>query len=142
MSNRLSQEKANAIAAEYVTNGFQKVLALLKQGYKPSYANSSRGLVLYDNALVKTAIERLQAETKLNNNLTVAKIVAEHDRLQALCEKKGDLSSATANLVAKGKTIGAYKDVADVNQFEQAKALTEQEQAEAARLANIRLRTG
>jgi hypothetical protein len=105
--NRLSQEKANAIAAEYVTNGFKAVDALLAVGYKQSYAVHCSAKLL-DNVQVKQAIARIQADTKLNTGITIAKIQAEHQRLQALSESKGDLSTATANLVNLGKTIGAY----------------------------------
>jgi len=110
MANRLSKEKANLIASIYCTNGYKKVEALLEAGYKPSYANSSRGLNLYDNTLVKSAINRIEAGARANTDITVAYIQAEHKRLKALCEAKQDYVTATRNLEGEARTIGGYKD--------------------------------
>ena len=74
MSNRLSEEKAIAIAAEYSTNGFMKVAALLSLGYAKSYANSKTGLKIYDNDKVKRAIKRIQALQAAKTGMTVEKV--------------------------------------------------------------------
>ncbi len=71
MPNRLSDEKAQVIAAEYCTNGFKKVVALLSVGYKPSYANNP-GLKLFDNIKVKTAISKIRALAVAKTGFTVA----------------------------------------------------------------------
>jgi hypothetical protein len=100
MANRLSKEKAHAIAAEYTTNGFKKVVALLSVGYSVSYANKV-GLKLYDNDLVKQAIEQIQASTKAKTATTVADIerMYEEDRkLAEQCNQAGAAVSATTGI--------------------------------------------
>jgi hypothetical protein len=75
MSKVLSEQKAEAIATEYLCNGFKKVDALLKLGYAKSYANSKVGLRLYDNDKVINAINRLQAKTAIKADITIEDIV-------------------------------------------------------------------
>ncbi len=86
MSNRLSKEKAQAIAAEYCTNGFEKVKALLAMGYAKSYANSKRGLKLYDNDSVKLAVKRITALATAKTGMTV-------QRVQTMYEEDRDFAS-------------------------------------------------
>ncbi|MHC4322700.1 MAG: hypothetical protein ACYSUX_00340 [Planctomycetota bacterium] len=100
MSNRLSDEKAQAIAAEYCTNGFKKVMALLSVGYKQSYAEKV-GLKLYDNVLVKEAIKRIQAKQTAKTGMTIEKMqkMYESDRRFAKkCNQAGARVSATAGI--------------------------------------------
>jgi hypothetical protein len=135
--NRLSKEKAQAIAAAYMTNGLKKYEALLSVGYKESYAKNNIGLKLFDNMLVKDAIRELQAFQQAKTNVSIEFIQNEHKRLQTLAESKGDLSTATANIVALGKTIAAYSD--KVISADEAPKLSEQQKLEAERIAKIRL---
>jgi len=110
MSNRLSKEKAEAIAAEYCTNGFKKVMALLNLGYKPSYAKSKTGLRIYDNVLVREAIEKIQAKTRLKTSYTVDDCLREYEeaRLLAMAEKQ-PAAAATA-ITGKARLYGYDKD--------------------------------
>lgn len=107
MANRMTKEKAEAIADAYITNGYKQTEALLSCGYKPAYAKQ-RGKLIMDNILVQMAIRALQAKTAIVTGLTIARIQAEHLRLQAICELNGDYGVATSNLIAAGRTVGAY----------------------------------
>lgn len=101
MSNRLSNEKATAIAAEYCTNGFQKVVALLSIGYAKSYANSKTGLKIYDNDKVKLAISRIQATQIAKTGFTIdqAQQMYKEDREFARkCRQPGAAVSATTGI--------------------------------------------
>lgn len=137
----LSEQKTKAIAAEYLLNGLDKTKALISAGYSRLYAER-KGKRLFDNVQVIAEIERMRAKTELKTGITIDKVLTdlENSRLGAIA--KGDYSSGIRASELQGKQIGMFKDVLDLNSNEQAKALTEQEQAEAARLANIRLRTG
>ena len=109
MSNRLSEEKANAIASEYLTNGFKKVKALLAIGYSKTYANNI-GLKLFDNDRVKQAIDRINASVKANTSVTVQSIIKELDDLHVKADAKKDYSTVARCIELKGKTIAAFAD--------------------------------
>ena len=110
MSNRLSDEKATAIAAEYCTNGFQKVLALLRLGYKSSYATSKTGLQIYDNVLVKTAIARIQATQVAKTGYTVEQAQAEYEEARALAIRINQPAAAATAVTGKARLFGFDKD--------------------------------
>jgi phage terminase small subunit len=74
----------------------------------------------------------------LQNAVTLSLVQKEHARLAALAEGQGDLTNATRNLEALGRTIGAYSDSVRVD-IAKVREYTAQEQAEAKRLASIRL---
>ncbi len=76
MANRLSQEKANAIAAAYCTNGHKKAEAMITVGYTEGTARAGKGLKVYDNTLVVEAIARLEAESMAGTETTVKTIQA------------------------------------------------------------------
>ena len=141
MSNRLSQEKANAIAAEYTTNGFRAVDALLAVGYKKSYAEQRSKLVL-DNILVKEAIRRIQANSKANTAITVEKVQLDLLDVQARSKESNDRSAELRAIELLGKTIAAFTDNLNTADISKQQELTEQERAEALKIAEIRLRTG
>jgi len=140
MSNRLSQEKANAIAAEYLTNGLQKVKALLAVGYSNTYANNV-GLKLFDNSLVKQSIARIQAKNKANTDITVKFIQDKHLAIFDLAIEKGDLSTANAALTGAGKTIGCYQDnlKTDNTTRQELNSIQQKELEDIAREAKLRL---
>lgn len=100
MSNRLSDEKAQAIAIEYYNNGFQKVMALLSIGYSKTYANHI-GLKLFDNDKVKLALKRLKdcAVVKTGFTIVQAQIMYEEDRIFAKSvNQAGAAVSATTGI--------------------------------------------
>jgi hypothetical protein len=114
MANRIDINKAQAIAAEYLTNGLNATKALLVIGYKKSYATQRAKKVL-DNVLVKQAIAKIQAKNSAKTDINLEFIQSEHIRLQKSAEQKGDLACATANLAWLGKTGAHYKDKAIVD---------------------------
>ena len=102
MANRLSQEKANAIASAYMTNGNVKSTALLSVGYSKNYAEHN-GLKLFDNDRVKQAISKIQArnDTKTTYNALQAEQELEQARKRAI-----DLKQVSAEIQA---TLGKCK---------------------------------
>ena len=109
MANRLSQEKANAIASEYMTNGHNKVQALLAVGYSVNYANHG-GLKLLDNDRVKQAIARIQAKSKVSTDYDIATYMTELNEIRTLSIEQHQLSTAATATIAKGRTQGYDKD--------------------------------
>lgn len=108
MSCRVSKEKADAIAIEYMTNGQNKVKALLAVGYKPSYANKN-GLKLWDNVLVKQAIAKISLANQIKTGITFEWIQNKHkEALDRLISK--DETNYKGHLESLGRTIAAYKD--------------------------------
>lgn len=100
MANRLSNEKAQAIAVEYCNNGFKKVMALLAVGYSNNYANKV-GLKLFDNKGVKTAIAKIQSAgiAKTGFSIADAQRMYEEDReLACKCRQSGAAVSATTGI--------------------------------------------
>ena len=109
MSNRLSDEKATAIAEEYCTNDFKKVMALLSVGYSKNYANNV-GLKLFDNNRVKLAIKRIQAVQAVKTGMTIERVqkMYESDRRFAKkCNQAGARVSATTGIA---RLFGMDKD--------------------------------
>lgn len=110
MSNKLSKEKAEALASLFLTNGYNKKQALLDMGYSPSYAVAGQGFKLYDNPLVKAAINKLQVNLQAKTAIDLKYIQEEHEHLKKLAIVKGDLATATRNMELLGKTIAAYTE--------------------------------
>lgn len=129
MAYRVSQDKADLIASNYMSNGFQKVKALIDSGYRESYA-SSVGLKLYDNVRVKESISRIQAGVKTKTNITVASIQSELEQVQADAKAKGDIQGQLRALELKGKTIAAYTDNSNIVQTDKPVDISDTERQE------------
>ncbi len=98
--NRLSDEKAVAIASEYATNGFQKVKALLAIGYSKHYANHV-GLKLFDNEKVKLALTRINALQAAKTGFTIDqahKMYLEDRAFARKCKQSGSATAATTGI--------------------------------------------
>ena len=139
MANRLSQEKANAIASEYCTNGYDKVKALLAVGYAHSYAHG-KGLKRYDNDLVKQAIARIQACSKANTDYTMTQYHADLDRIISKSEGDKVYSVAMTGTIAKGRTQGFDRD--NDMTTDQQQELDQAQEQEAREIAKLRLVRG
>jgi len=109
MPNRLSDEKACLIATNYCTNGNKKTKALLRAGYKRSYAEHG-GLKLFDNIKVKEAIARIQAGQQIAIDLTTAEVMADLKYGLERAKEKDDLQSIARFAELRGKTLGMFKD--------------------------------
>jgi phage terminase small subunit len=107
LSNRLSQEKAQAIAIEYMTNGQKKAEALETVGYSKSYAYHN-GLKLFDNDRVKAEIAKIQAKTDYKCEITVKEIVDRFERIAKACETKRPTDAIKANELI-GKHLGIFE---------------------------------
>ena len=138
MANRLSEEKANAIASEYMTNGFAKVKALLSVGYKPSYANNP-GLKLFDNVRVKQAIDRIKARNNTKTTYTITVAQARLDEAYTIAKQQNNPAGMVSSVIASNRMYGFDKDN-DMG-ADQAQELTQSQAEEARRIANIRLNT-
>lgn len=138
MAKRLTDERIDIIAENYVTNGCNKSKALQAAGYSKSYSEHN-GRYLFNKDKVTKAIAAKRAEIQAESKDKLALIRQEHLRLSILAEQKGDLVNATRNLEGYGKTYGAYMDVVK-DATEQQKELNEAEQAEARRLVDLRLK--
>ena len=140
MANRLSEEKANAIAAEYCTNGYNKVQALLAVGYSVNYANHG-GLKLLDNVRVKQAIARIQANAQAKTGYTIDQYIQELDEARARAIDYKQVSAEITAILAKGRSQGFDKDN-DIGSIDQQQELDEQQQAMARRIAKVSLSAG
>ena len=110
MSNRLSQEKAELIASEYMTNGLKKVEALLSVGYSKHYASSGIGLKLYDNPLVKQAITKIQTVSASKTGYTIDQYLQELNAAIAHARALNQPSAEISGIIAKGRSQGFDKD--------------------------------
>lgn len=140
----LTQEKANLIVSEYLSNGFNKTQALLSAGYSKTYAQSGPGQRLFDNVRIKQGIDRVEAEKKL---------VATYDRathinhlnnlLKALQPKVDDgnvqaIRTATQILSELAASNGLHTQTINTDS-EQIAEIDDNKRAEAKRLAVLRI---
>lgn len=109
MSRTVPQAKIDALAAEYVNNGFQKVAALLAMGYSQNYANTT-GLKLYDNIRLKQSIATITSKRLVKSDITVKTLQDDLLAVKAKASDKGDITSELRALELIGKTIGAFID--------------------------------
>ena len=109
MANRLSKEKANLIASEYYTNGFEKVKALLGIGYTRHYATHG-GLKLFDNPLVTTAIAKLEARGSLSLDVTMAECQANSRYIVEQGKSDNKLEAIARGNEQLFRSIGGFTD--------------------------------
>jgi len=145
MANRLSKEKANLIASNYMTNGLKKVQALLDAGYSTSYANNV-GLKLFDNERVKEAIARIQASTVVKSEYTIDDCDRDYERIMKASEENKQYSTSATCVTGRARLRGWDKD--NMADKQEAEAITPEElellkkQAEAITKPNIKLNAG
>lgn len=137
MSNRLSKEKACAIASEYCTNGFNKVKALLSTGYATTYANHV-GLKLFDNDKVLQAIAKIQAVAIARTGYTIEQCQAEYEELRVLAKETKQYPAAVSAVTGKARLHGMDKDSGLVPKDQ--KAISDAEAAEYREFIAWRLR--
>jgi hypothetical protein len=140
MSNRLSPEKAKAIAAEYILNCYDKRKTLLKCGYSISYVNCSRGMKVFDNILIKSEIARMQAKTQLKADITAAEVI---DGLRKIAFPADDYHVSNADKLHAfellGKTLALYTDNLNTADITKQRELKAEEKMECERISKIRL---
>jgi hypothetical protein len=138
MSNRLSPEKAKAIAAEYLTNGLNREKALLAVGYKPKYA-AKGGLKLWQNMVLTAEIARMQAKSALKTDVTVEFIVDKLLSGLALAESRNNVVAIARFLELLGRYKAMFTDNVNQNDIVAQRELDERDAAEAAEFARWRL---
>jgi len=90
------QSTVQAIAREFIDNGRNKTQAMITIGYDPVYADSGCGQKsVYGNIRTIDAIKAIDEQSRVDLGVTIASQQAEHQRLAALAESKGDLATAT-----------------------------------------------
>jgi len=142
MAGRLKPEKAKAIAAEYILNGFDKRKALLKCGYSESYINTSRGLAIFNNEWVKSEIDRQQAKIELKTDFTVEYVRKEMIALLEDCKAAEDRTNrkGAVELMARHKSmLSDNLNTTDVSKQAELAKMSDEEREELKRIANIRL---
>jgi phosphoribosylformylglycinamidine (FGAM) synthase-like enzyme len=108
MAKTLKDEKLKAIAAEYMTNGMQKVKALLSVGYSKNYSEHC-GLKIFDNDRFKQILAQIQAKTEVKTDITLAEVIENARYLINLGKEKQngtDISNGNKQL---GEMIAAFK---------------------------------
>ena len=140
MPNRVTLEKAKAIAAEYILTCQNKHQTLINVGYSPSYALKN-SIKLWDNVLVKSEISRLQAKTALKTDVTILSIQQELADLKLKAVTKGDLGTALGCIVASGKTVAAFSDNLNIGDVEKQREIEAEVLAEAKRISHIVLQS-
>lgn len=130
---------------ENLISGDNQTQAAIKAGYKPKNARI-RASENVTKSNIKAELDKRKAEIEQKTNITVESIQQEHARYQLLAESKGDLSTATANLIAKGKTVCAYSDNINTTNDLKPNKLTDAEREElrlmSERILNIKLKQG
>ncbi len=139
MSNRLSQEKANAIAAAYCTNHHKKVKALITAGYSEPYAKTT-GLKLYDNARVKEAIVKIEAKAVTVTVYTVIELAKMYQKGYDVAEKQGNPTGMATNATGIANVFGMLKTIHVTEDIPEELTQSEMEQAQAEAQAAIRLK--
>lgn len=136
----ITQEKAEAIANEYIRNGFVKSVALMTVGYSKTYAVSGLGQKLYENIRVKEAIKRKLAELAEELMVTQEIVAKKAEQHRALALAKDDISAANGALTLQAKAFGLLTDKIQTEDLNTKRELDEKYEQEAKRIANIRLR--
>ena len=125
MPNRITEDKANAIATEYILTNGDKIQTLLNCGYSNSYAGSSKRNKVFDNSLIKGKIQQKQNKTAIKADITRDYCIK---HLQDI---------AIAEETSKRDKISAFSLIADMCGFK--KELAPNEEKERKRLLRMSL---
>ena len=113
----------NEIARHYVSNGHNKVQALLSAGYSNKYANE-RGLRLFNDARLCKAIASLEAESAQIAGYTIDQCQREYEEARQrsilLKQPSAEISAITgkARLYGMDKdNSAALKDTTDLSKY-------------------------
>ena len=137
--------KQDSFCVHYTTIGAETFSNATKLAIAAGYSEKSaysQACNLLKNPKIQQRIRELHAENMSRNNITVDKVLAdlEHDKLMA--RQAGQYAVAKECSIAQGKYLAMFTDNTNITDTVQQRELDEQEQAEAARIANIRLRMG
>ena len=111
----MTEEKAERIAQEYAKIDYKgKIAPLIAVGYSPNYARAL-GLKLYDNVVVKAAINRIKAVTSEKIGLTVKFIV---DKLKMLAEDNEKTNPSVS--IKAYELLGKHKGIFEIDNKQKA----------------------
>ena len=136
MPNRLTDEKVNAITQAYFECDMVKSKALVKAGYSDNYSRT-RGLKLFDNDRVMTAIAKIQAKAAKKTEMSIERIQQMYLEDRELAHKTNQPAAAISAVTGIARLYGFDKD-AKV-ETKQDRELTEHQKEEAREIAKIRL---
>lgn len=140
MANRLSKEKARAIAAEYLTNGYNKVDALKTVGYSKNYSEHF-GLKLFDNNTVKAEITRMQAKAEHKIEGKIKNRAERQVFWSDVCDSdKVAMADRLRASELLGRSEADFTDNINSTDIVRKAELDAEQKAEAQRIINIRLR--
>ncbi|KKN47312.1 hypothetical protein LCGC14_0664170 [marine sediment metagenome] len=113
---RLTDERARAIARAYCSNGYDKTNGLRSvvkddgtQYYSESYC-ISLGHKLYSNIRVKAEIDRIMADNRAENKLTVQQVLDDLDDGLQKAKTKQDLNAIARFCELRGKHLAMFTD--------------------------------
>ena len=132
------RERQDRFIQEYLIDQ-KPAQAYIRAGYSKKCARQNAHRLLTTNEYVIKRITEETAKLAVKMGITRETIAteAEQHRLTALASK--DLGAANAALVIKAKCYGLQTDRLKTEEVERERELTEAEQAEARRIAQIRL---
>jgi predicted phage tail protein len=153
MPSRLTEERAKAIAESYHNHSFDKTNALKaiknedgSQYYSNSYCETL-GHKLYNNIRVKKYLDQIEAENKeildYNREKAISMLKGNYDLLKVKA-KASDIQAINARvaIIKEFNAISGLHVQTIKDGKEEVERLTKAEEAEAQRLANIRLKVG
>ncbi len=109
MSNRITKEKAKTIANCFALNGFlNKEQALIKAGYKPSYARCGLSSKIYSNVRVQAEIKALQDAQSVKTELSIESQVRETKELLKNAKESNHHTAALTANDQLNRHIGFY----------------------------------
>ena len=137
----MTTELAGQIAYNYQKNGFKhKGQTLRDSGYSESYSKQA-GLGLFNNVLVKEAIQRLQTINRLNITLTADEVMEDLKYGLDLAKKRGDLAAIARFAELRGKTLALFKDKTITEEDTDTPTPEEAEEISKERRESIKLQT-
>lgn len=138
-----NNDKLRAVAVEYTTNGYNKVNALKKAGYKTNYAEHG-GLKLFDNVRLKDMIAECEAKKVVMSTYDRQTHINHLDKLLVALQPKVDegnvqaIRTATQVLSELAASTGLHSQTINTD-AEQIAEIDENKKVEAKQLALIRL---
>ena len=113
--------------------------AYIKAGYSKKCARQNAHRLLTTNEYVINRIAEETAKLSIKMGITRETIATEAEEHRQLALGRKDIGAANAALVIKAKCYGLQTDRLKTEEVERERELTEAEQAEARRIAQIRL---
>ncbi len=101
---------AKAIAREYISNGRNRIEALVAVGYSESYAYSGKGTKLYGYEALIAAIHEQEVKYAEENGYSVAACQAEYEQARLHAVTLNQPSAEVSAITGKARLYGMDKD--------------------------------